>query len=73
MIGDTLTTDVAFARNADYKSLLVGTGVSKLKEVEEIVEKINNGDDSEELRKFVPDFYVSSLDEFYKKFKKVFE
>lgn len=61
-----------FGKNAGYSTLFVGTGVNTMEDIEEIVEKINSGDDSEELKKLVPDYCVSSLDEFYKKFKKSF-
>jgi ribonucleotide monophosphatase NagD (HAD superfamily) len=72
MIGDTLSSDMVFGKNAGYSTLFVGTGVSTMDEVKEIVEKINGGDEDEELKKLVPDYFVSSMDEFYKKFSKIF-
>ncbi|KAL7014459.1 hypothetical protein ACKWTF_015939 [Chironomus riparius] len=72
VIGDTLSSDMAFGKNAGYATLFVETGVSKMEEIKEIVEKINTGDEDEELKKLVPDYCVSSLDEFYKKFSKIF-
>ena len=63
---------MVFGKNAGYSTLFVETGVSKMEEIKEIVEKINAGDEDEELKKLVPDYCVSSLDEFYKKLAKIF-
>jgi ribonucleotide monophosphatase NagD (HAD superfamily) len=73
VIGDTLSSDMLFGKNAGYATLFVGTGVSKMEEIKEIVDKINGGDDDEELKKLVPDYCVTSLDEFYKKFSEVYK
>lgn len=67
VIGDSLETDVVFANTAGFETLLVGSGTSQLKDVEEVIEKINAGDDSDELKQLLPGFYMKSLDEFYKK------
>lgn len=72
IIGDTLKSDMVFGKNAGYSTLFVGTGVSTMKDIEDVVEKINDGDESEVLKKMVPDYCITSLEEFHKKFSKVF-
>ncbi|KAG5668872.1 hypothetical protein PVAND_016792 [Polypedilum vanderplanki] len=67
VIGDSLRTDIVFGNNAGYETLLVGTGVNELKDVEEIIEKIKSGDDSQETKKLLPNFYIPSLNDFHKK------
>lgn len=61
MIGDRLNTDILFGKNNNFQTLLVETGVHKIEKVQEIVNKVNNGDAEPELEKQVPDFYISSL------------
>ncbi|XP_070501466.1 uncharacterized protein [Chironomus tepperi] len=71
VIGDTLTSDMIFGKNAGYSTLFVETGMSKMNEVKEIVDKINGGDERDVLKKMVPDYTISSLDKFYELLKKV--
>jgi phosphoglycolate/pyridoxal phosphate phosphatase family enzyme len=66
VIGDSLRTDMVFANTAGYETLLVGTGTSQLKDVQEVIERIEKGDDSQELKKMLPGYYVPSLNDFYK-------
>lgn len=61
MIGDRLNTDILFGKNNHFQTLLVESGVHKMKKVQEIVDKLNSGDAEPELEKQVPDFYISSL------------
>jgi ribonucleotide monophosphatase NagD (HAD superfamily) len=67
VIGDSLRTDVVFGKTAGYETLLVGTGTSQLSDVEEVIGKINAGDESQELKRMLPDYFVPSLNDFYKK------
>ncbi|EDV97662.1 GH14576 [Drosophila grimshawi] len=57
MIGDTIQTDIMFAYNTGCQSLLVGTGVSSLKDVAKIR---NSGNDK--MMVMVPDFYLPNLE-----------
>jgi ribonucleotide monophosphatase NagD (HAD superfamily) len=67
VIGDSLSTDVLFGKRAGFSTLLVETGTHRMKDVEEVIEKINSGDESEDLRNMIPDYRIDSMDEFYKK------
>lgn len=60
MIGDRMDTDVLFGKNNDFQTLLVTeTGNHSLKNVQETVDKINDGDES--LKTIVPDYHITSL------------
>ncbi|KAH8398840.1 hypothetical protein KR222_008604 [Zaprionus bogoriensis] len=56
MVGDTLRTDILFAHNNGFQSLLVGSGVNSLKDVERLR---NSGNDK--LKNQIPDAYLPSL------------
>ncbi|XP_022208343.2 glycerol-3-phosphate phosphatase isoform X2 [Drosophila obscura] len=56
MVGDTLYTDILFASNCGFQSLLVGTGVSSLKDVRQI----RNGEEQNKIE-MLPDTYLPSL------------
>lgn len=61
MIGDRLNTDILFGSNNNFQTLLVESGVHKIDKVQEILDKINNGEADADLEKQVPDFYISAL------------
>ena len=62
MIGDRLNIDIAFGKNAGFKTLLVETGDHKMENVEEMIQKIEvEGDKAEN---FIPDFVISSIGRF---------
>ncbi|KAI8038979.1 hypothetical protein M5D96_007689 [Drosophila gunungcola] len=56
MVGDTLETDIRFSANCKFQSLMVGSGVNSLKDVQKIVEE---GDPKK--MDLVPDTYLPSL------------
>ncbi|KAH8380516.1 hypothetical protein KR009_011172 [Drosophila setifemur] len=56
MVGDTLVTDMQFANNCGFQSLLVGTGVNSLKDAQKILE-----DGDEKKMGLVPDTYLPSF------------
>ncbi|KAH8349631.1 hypothetical protein KR084_002832 [Drosophila pseudotakahashii] len=56
MVGDTLDTDIHFAANCGFQSLMVGSGVNTLKEVHKIIEE---GDPKKKV--LIPDTYLPSL------------
>lgn len=61
MIGDRLNTDILFGNNNNFQTLLVESGVHQIDKVEEIIEKINNGEVDTSLENQIPDFYIKSL------------
>lgn len=65
MIGDRLNTDILFGNNNGFQTLLVETGVHKIDNVQEIIDKINKGEGNATLEKQVPDFYISSLGDLF--------
>lgn len=65
MIGDRLNTDILFGNNNNFQTLLVETGVHKIDKVKDIIDRINEGDDDVELKKQVPDFYISALGDLF--------
>ncbi|XP_017126816.1 pyridoxal phosphate phosphatase [Drosophila elegans] len=56
MVGDTLETDIRFSANCKFQSLMVGSGVNSLKDVQKIVEE---GDPKK--MDLVPDTYLPSF------------
>ncbi|XP_017057743.1 chronophin [Drosophila ficusphila] len=56
MVGDTLETDIHFSANCGFQSLMVGSGVNSLKDVQKILEE---GDPKQ--MNLVPDTYLPSL------------
>lgn len=64
MIGDRLDVDVVFGNSCGLKTLFVESGNDKLKTVEEIVAKINEGD--EELKKMLPTYTVPHIGDIFK-------
>ncbi|KAH8296740.1 hypothetical protein KR054_010665 [Drosophila jambulina] len=56
MVGDTLETDILFAKNCGFHSLFVGTGVNSRKDVEKIIDANNP-----EKMDLVPDTYLPSF------------
>lgn len=67
MVGDRLNTDCLFGNMNGFQTLLVGTGVHKMSDVQDVKTRLNSGESSEELDKMIPDFYVSSLKQMFKK------
>lgn len=65
MIGDRLNTDILFGNNNKFQTLLVESGVHKIDKVQEIVDKVNNGEADGELEKLIPDFYISALGDLF--------
>lgn len=66
MIGDRLNTDILFGKRHNFQTLLVGTGVHQMKDVNEILEKIERGEGGAEDEKMIPDYYVSALKNLWK-------
>lgn len=56
MIGDRCNTDILFGNNCGFQTLLVGTGVHKLNDVERLKQSENIED-----KKQIPDVYISRL------------
>ncbi|XP_030373012.1 pyridoxal phosphate phosphatase [Scaptodrosophila lebanonensis] len=56
MVGDTLHTDIAFGCNCGFHTMLVGTGVSSLKEAQALIE-----DDDDKKKNMIPDTYLPSV------------
>lgn len=69
MIGDRIDVDMVFGRNCGMKTLLVETGMSRRRDVEEVMEKIEKGNEEEDLKKMIPDYVISGLEELFKKWK----
>jgi phosphoglycolate phosphatase len=66
MIGDRLNTDILFGKRHNFQTLLVGTGVHQMKDVDEILEKIKRGKGGEDDENMIPDYYVSALKNLWK-------
>ncbi|KAL7013592.1 hypothetical protein ACKWTF_015483 [Chironomus riparius] len=64
MIGDRLNIDIAFGKNAGFKTLLVETGDHKMQNVEEMVQKIEIGGFSNVEEVIIPDYVISSIGKF---------
>uniref|UniRef100_A0A0K8TSQ9 Putative phosphoglycolate/pyridoxal phosphate phosphatase family n=1 Tax=Tabanus bromius TaxID=304241 RepID=A0A0K8TSQ9_TABBR len=60
MIGDRCNTDILLGVNCGFQTLLVGTGIHKMNDVE----SWRAGDD-EELKKLIPDVYLPKLGDLY--------
>ncbi|XP_020809720.1 phosphoglycolate phosphatase 1B, chloroplastic [Drosophila serrata] len=56
MVGDTLQTDILFAKNCGFQSLFVGTGVNSRKDVAKIIDE----NDPQKMDR-VPDTYLPSF------------
>lgn len=56
MIGDNATTDILLGRNCGFQTLLVGSGMHKLSDIERW-QNSNNIDD----KRFIPDTYIDKL------------
>lgn len=70
MIGDRIDVDMVFGRNCGMKTLLVETGMSRRRDVERVMEKIEKGNEEEEkVEKMIPDYVISGLEELFKKWK----
>lgn len=63
MIGDCLNTDILFAKNNNFQSLLVETGCHKMDKVQDTIHKVDNG--AKDLENQIPDFYLSALGDFF--------
>lgn len=69
MIGDRIDVDIVFGKNCGMKTLLVESGMNKMKDVKEVMEEIErkgDGEDVRELKKKIPDFYASGLEDLFK-------
>lgn len=72
MIGDRIDVDMVFGKNSGMKTLFVESGMSTMKDVEEVIKEIEEATDAEkvaELKKQIPDFYVAGLSELYQMLK----
>jgi phosphoglycolate phosphatase len=69
MIGDRLNTDVLFGNRCGFQTLLVGTGIHSMANVQDIVSKIEKGEAAKEDHLLIPNFYLSSLKDMLKSFK----
>lgn len=61
MIGDRLNTDVLFGKNNNFQTLLVGTGVHSMSDVDEVIDAISRGEGGEGACNMIPDFYITAL------------
>lgn len=61
MIGDRLNTDILFGKRNNFQTLLVGTGVHQLSDVQIIIEKVKRGEGGEEASKMIPEYYIPAL------------
>jgi phosphoglycolate phosphatase len=66
MMGDRLNTDILFGKRNNFQTLLVGTGVHKMKDVEEALEKLKKGEGGADAEQMIPDYYVSALKNLFK-------
>lgn len=64
MIGDRIEQDIVFGKNIGMKTLLVESGMNKLKDVEEVLVKANDGD--AEAKKMIPDFFIPHIGDIFK-------
>lgn len=58
MIGDTLHTDIVFAKTMGYQTLFVETGVSQMEHVHEHIEAAR---EKKELELHIPDYHIAQL------------
>lgn len=65
MIGDKLSTDMLFGSRNGFQTLLVGTGCNSLKNVEELLEKIEKGEAEKDDELLIPNFYISALKDLF--------
>ena len=61
MIGDRLNTDILFGNRNKFQTLLVGTGVSSLKDVQDTIDKVKRGEGDEDSENLIPQYYISAL------------
>lgn len=62
MIGDRLNTDVLFGNYNKYQTLFVsGTGVHSMDDVQEHLDKIENGESDHDTENHIPDFHITSF------------
>lgn len=61
MIGDRLNTDIMFGNRNNFQTLLVGTGVHSMSNVDEIMQQIEKRENDEELKSQIPGFYLGRL------------
>lgn len=67
MIGDRLNTDVLYGRQNKFQTLLVGTGIHQMTDVESIRTRLDGGESNEELEDMIPDYYALSLKKLFGK------
>lgn len=56
MIGDNATTDILLGKNCGFQTLLVGSGVNNLNDIQQWQNSQNDGDS-----RFIPDTYINKL------------
>lgn len=61
MVGDRLNTDILYGGQNKFQTLLVGTGIHQMADVENIQTRIDGGESNEELKDMIPDYYATSL------------
>lgn len=66
MVGDTLSSDTYFGKKYGMQTLLVGTGVNSLKDVEENLEQLKSDSSKTELFYLIPDFYIDNISNLFK-------
>lgn len=66
MIGDRLSTDILFGKRNNFQTLLVGTGVNSMKDVQDLIAKVKRGEAEEKDENMIPDFYISALKNLFK-------
>lgn len=66
MIGDRLNTDILYGRRNNFQTLLVGTGVHQLSDVQEIIEKVKRNEGDVESANMIPEYYISALKNLFK-------
>lgn len=67
MIGDRLNTDILFGKNNNFQTLLVGTGVHSMSNVDDVIDAMNQGKGDEHAINMIPDFYISALRDLFNK------
>lgn len=67
MIGDRLNTDILFGRRNNFQTLLVGTGVHQLSDVQEIIDKVKRNEGDAESVQMIPEYYIPALKNLFKK------
>lgn len=62
MIGDRLNTDMLFGNRNNFQTLLVGTGMHQMSDVQNVLSRIESREEqNEDLEMTIPDYFVSSL------------